>query len=82
MKARTNSRKNSLVRQIEQTSMEIKKPKHKDISRLAYHFYERDGKPEGKDLEHWFNAESMMESQFGYGSDHTEHDFSKATGDE
>lgn len=52
-----------------------KKRTHEDISRLAYALYEREGKPEGKALIHWFNAESMSESQFGYGRDHTEHDF-------
>ena len=61
---------------------EISKPKHEGISRLAYDLCEREGRPDGKDLEHWFNAESMIESQFGYGSDHAEHDFSKTTGDE
>ena len=58
------------------------KPMQEEISCLAYRFYERDGKPEGKDLEPWFNAESMIESNYGYGSDHTEHDFGKTMGDE
>jgi len=52
---------------------------HEEISRLAYALYEQEGKPEGKALVHWFNAESMSESQFGYGRNHTEHDFSKDT---
>lgn len=55
---------------------------HEEISRLAYELYEREGKPEGKALDHWFNAESMCEGNFGYGSDHTEHDFSKLNGDD
>lgn len=54
-----------------------KKPTHNDISRLAHALYEKDGRPEGKDLEHWFNAESMIEANFGYGESHTELDFSK-----
>lgn len=58
------------------------RPTQEEIARLAYQLYERDGKPDGKDLEHWFNAEAMMESQFGSGRDHTEHDFSRTTGDE
>ena len=58
------------------------KPTHEEISRLAYHLYEREGKPDGKDLEHWFNAESITESNFGYGNAYAEHDFSKTTGDE
>ncbi len=54
-----------------------KKPTHEEISCRAYALYELEGKPEGKALEHWFNAESMGEGNFGYGRDHTEHDFSK-----
>ena len=57
------------------------KPTHEEISRLAYLLFEREGKPVCKDLEHWFNAESMIESNFGYGNDHTEHDFSTTPGD-
>lgn len=56
-----------------------KKLTHEEISRLAHALYERDGRPEGKALEHWFNAESMNEGNFGYGRDHTEHDFSEDT---
>jgi len=65
-----------------QPETRAKKPTHEDISRLAYALYEREGKPEGKAVEHWFNAESMSESQFGYGRSHTEHDFSKETEEE
>ena len=36
---------------------------HFEISRLACKLYEREGTPEGKDLLHWFSAESMMESK-------------------
>lgn len=52
---------------------------HEEISRLAHKLYERAGRPQGKDLEHWFNAESMTEANFGYGNSHTEHDFSVET---
>jgi hypothetical protein len=48
---------------------------HEDIARLAHTLYERAGRPEGQDLEHWFNAEAMTEANFGYGKSHTEHDF-------
>lgn len=58
------------------------KPTHEEIARLAHQLYEREGKPDGKHLEHWFNAESMCEGNFGYGSDHTEHNFSKTNGDD
>ena len=56
-----------------------KKPTHDDIARLAHDLYEKAGRPEGKHLEHWFNAESMIEANFGYGESHTEHDFTKET---
>lgn len=52
------------------------KPSHQDISLLAHSLYEQAGKPDGKELEHWFNAEAMTEANFGYGKSHTEHDFS------
>ena len=55
------------------------KATHEEISCRAYALYELEGKAEGKALEHWFNAESMSESQFGYGRSHTEHDFSQDT---
>ena len=41
------------------------KPTHEEILRLACHLYEREGNPDGKNLEHWFNAESMIESNLG-----------------
>jgi hypothetical protein len=53
------------------------KPTYEKIARLAHDLYEREGKPDGKHLDHWFNAESMIESTAGYGNDHTEHDFSR-----
>ena len=49
----------------------------KKIAGLAYAIYEQEGKPEGKAWEHWFNAEGMVENNFGYGANHTEHDFAK-----
>ena len=53
-----------------------RKPTHHDIARLAHALYEKEGRPEGRHLEHWFNAESMIEANFGYGESHTEQDFS------
>ena len=58
------------------------KPTHEEISRLAYQLFEREGRPDGRHLDHWFNAESMVENNFGYGRDHREHDFSQTVGDE
>ena len=58
------------------------KPTREEISRLAYQLFEREGRPNGRHLDHWFNAESMAENNFGYGRDHTEHDFSRTTENE
>ncbi len=58
------------------------KPTHEKISRLAYQLFEREGRPDGRHLDHWFNAEAMVENNFGYGRDHSEHDFSQTTGEE
>jgi hypothetical protein len=32
------------------------------IARRAYELWERDGRPEGKATEHWFQAEAMLRS--------------------
>ena len=58
------------------------RPTHEEISCLAYQLFEREGRPNGRHLDHWFNAESMVENNFGYGRDHSEHDFSRTVGDE
>ena len=59
----------------------VKTP-HEKISRLAYQLFEREGRPDGRHLDHWFNAEAMVENNFGHGRDHSEHDFSQRTGEE
>ena len=58
------------------------KPMQEEISRLAYELFEREGRPDGRHLDHWFNAEAMVENNFGCGRDHSEHDFSQTTGEE
>jgi len=30
------------------------------VAKAAYELWEKDGKPEGKDLEHWFKAEAQL----------------------
>jgi hypothetical protein len=30
------------------------------IRKIAYTIWERDGRPEGKDLDHWFRAEAVV----------------------
>ncbi len=36
------------------------KPGYSEIATRAYQLYEQDGRPNGKDLEHWFRAEEMI----------------------
>ena len=36
------------------------KPGYNEIAARAYQLYEQDGRPQGKDLEHWFRAEEMV----------------------
>ncbi len=31
-----------------------------DIAKLAYAIFEREGRPHGRSLEHWFQAESLL----------------------
>jgi hypothetical protein len=38
-------------------------PTQEEISQLAYAIYEREGKPEGKAMEHWLNAEAITARQ-------------------
>lgn len=52
-------------------------PTHEDIARLAHTLYENEGRSEGRHLQYWFNAESMIEANFGYGDGHREHDFTE-----
>jgi hypothetical protein len=33
---------------------------HEAVERLAYEIYERDGRPEGRALEHWSEAEKAL----------------------
>ncbi len=37
--------------------------RHAEIERRAYLFWEREGRPEGKALEHWLRAEREFEGQ-------------------
>jgi hypothetical protein len=36
-------------------------PSHDDISRRAFHLWEREGRPEGKDKDHWWRAERELQ---------------------
>jgi len=36
------------------------RPSRDEIARLAYHFYERRGRRDGRDLEDWLSAEQEL----------------------
>jgi hypothetical protein len=36
----------------------------KEIEKLAYQIWERQGRPEGRSLEHWQEAEELMRAQW------------------
>jgi hypothetical protein len=35
-------------------------PSHEEIAAVAYSLYERDGFPQGRDVEHWIQAEIFL----------------------
>ncbi len=39
-----------------------------NIKKVAYSMWEAEGKPEGKDLEHYYRAEKMLKEQEANGS--------------
>ena len=36
------------------------RPSHDDVARRAYEIYEREGRPDGRELAHWAQAESEL----------------------
>ncbi|MBI4971033.1 MAG: DUF2934 domain-containing protein [Candidatus Omnitrophica bacterium] len=50
-----------IQKSMPQTKKE-KKISREEIARLAFELYEKDGREEGKDLEHWFEAERILRS--------------------
>jgi DUF2934 family protein len=40
-----------------------KEPTHEEITVLAQRFYEAEGRPEGKAMEHWLRAEAQLVSE-------------------
>ena len=40
-----------------------KEPTHEEIALLAQRFYEAEGRPEGKAMEHWLRAEAQLVSE-------------------
>ena len=37
-------------------------PTREEIATLAYEIYEQEGRPEGRSLDHWFQAELLLRS--------------------
>ena len=37
-----------------------------EIARLAHHYYEEEGRPEGRDKEHWARAEEEICKKSGF----------------
>ena len=40
-------------------------PSQSEIARLAYDFYEMNGRQDGRDLDHWLSAERQLTQQDG-----------------
>jgi hypothetical protein len=38
-------------------------PSAEEIAEYAYNIYEREGRPAGRDLDHWFAAEAQLASE-------------------
>ena len=45
---------------IMETTTRVEKPTSEDIGRLAYLIWEREGQPQGRQLDHWLQAESIL----------------------
>lgn len=43
-----------------ETTMRPVKPTSDEIARLAFLIWEREGKPQGHDLDHWLQAETTL----------------------
>jgi hypothetical protein len=42
--------------------------KHDEISRRAREIWEREGRPEGRDMEHWLQAEAELHRESEHGA--------------
>jgi len=38
------------------------KPAHEEVALFAYYIWEQQGRPDGHDAEHWFEAEKQLEA--------------------
>jgi hypothetical protein len=48
---------------MDQKDKKINQPTHEEISTLARSFYEQEGCPQGRDLEHWLHAEAILKTK-------------------
>ena len=46
-----------------QKNKQTKQPTHEEITALARSFYEQEGCPQGRDLEHWHQAEAILKAK-------------------
>jgi len=47
---------------MSQKDKKIKQPTCEEIAKLAYSLYEKDGFSQGRDLEHWLQAEALLKT--------------------
>ena len=41
-------------------TLEQERPSHDEIARRAYAIFEQQGRPEGREMEHWLEAEAQL----------------------
>ena len=58
------SAKNKLVRDT-QSRPAAAEPTTEEIRAAAHYLWEQDGRPEGRDLEHWLKAEALLRQNRG-----------------
>jgi len=45
---------------MQKSAKAFQKPTHEEIAACARHIYEMEGRPEGKAVEHWLEAEAQL----------------------
>jgi hypothetical protein len=48
---------------MSKSSKGLQEPSHEEIAAYAQSIYERDGRPEGKAVEHWLQAEAQLTAE-------------------
>jgi hypothetical protein len=52
-----NSKEDIMAKKFSKT---VEQPTHDEIAARAYSIFEERGRPHGRDLEHWFEAEAQL----------------------